>query len=39
MQALIAIAISAGAPVVLVAHAVICGIMKDGSPFRKDWWL
>ena len=22
----------------LVVHAVWCGILKDGSPMRRDWW-
>jgi hypothetical protein len=26
------------APIVLVIHALWCGIAKDGSPLRRDWW-
>jgi hypothetical protein len=33
-----AVLIAVAGPAVLIVHAVWCGIAKDGSPLRRDWW-
>ena len=32
------IALAAGIPLLVVTPGVIAVVVKDGSPFRKDWW-
>jgi hypothetical protein len=35
---MLAILTAAAIPLVVAVPGVIAGIVKDGSPFKKDWW-
>lgn len=33
-----ALAIAFGLILILVAVSTVAGVVKDGSPFRREWW-
>jgi hypothetical protein len=37
-HAILTAALVAGAPVLMVLHAFVMGMVKDGSPLHRDWW-